>query len=194
MTFLSKEVNNNLNGLFIATVEDYDTESSVRYRVRIPTIHGKKDNPQSLKTEELPLAMILQPPEYGTKLNLSKHIPLQLDSQVVVMFDRGEVYNPIIIGRLETFTEIVDETQSNNVEISKDPAGNTVKKTFIQDGIIDVTLASDVNVTLNKDLILVENENTSITISKDLNITVQGNVNITASGSVNIKGETISLN
>jgi hypothetical protein len=36
MTFLNKEVSKNLNGLFIAIVEAYDTESSVKYRARIP--------------------------------------------------------------------------------------------------------------------------------------------------------------
>jgi hypothetical protein len=145
--------------------------------------------------------MILQPPEYGTNLNLSKHMPLQLNSQVVVMFDRGDIYNPIIIGRLETFSEIVDETQSNNIEVSKDPAGNIVKKTFIQNeeqpnqkGTIETlsVMNSDIrknvigdNLTITQDL---ENNIGTITavLNSETNATFVSAVNMTLASGANI--------
>jgi hypothetical protein len=150
--------------------------------IAVPTIHGKKDSHQSLKTEELPLTMILQLPEYGTGLSLSRHAPLQLNSQVVVMFDRGEIYNPIIIGRLETFSETVDETQSNNVEVSKDPVGNTIKKTFIQGpnqkGTIETL--SVMNSAVHKNVV-----GDSLTITQDLENNI-GTITAVLNSGVNV--------
>jgi hypothetical protein len=153
--------------------------------------------------------MILQPPEYGTNLNLSKHMPLQLNSQVVVMFDRGDIYNPIIKGRLETFSEIVDETQSNNIEVSKDPAGNIVKKTFIQNeeqpnqkGTIETlsVMNSDIrknvigdNLTITQDLennigtiTAVLNSGVNVTLNKDFVLVENENASITITKDLNI--------
>jgi hypothetical protein len=153
--------------------------------------------------------MILQPPDYGTRLNLSKHVPLQLNSQVVVMFDRGEVYNPIIVGRLETFSEVVDETQSNNIEVSKDPVGNTIKKTFIQDeeqpnhhgtietlNVMDSTVHNNMigdNLTITQDLennvgaiTAVLNSGVNVTLNKDFVLVENENTSITISKDLNI--------
>ena len=85
---------------FVGVVVDNDDSESEdglklgRVRVRIPEIFGE------IPTAELPWASVLRRVQNGAIANVSTfHVP-DVDSRVVVVFDKGDVYSPLVVGEL----------------------------------------------------------------------------------------------
>jgi hypothetical protein len=90
---------------FIGVVKDNkDPLECARIKVMIPELFDQ------FPDEDLPWAVVLRKVQNGSKMNISTLNVPDEGTRVVVMFDKGDVYSPLVVGELIGTNSKFDKT------------------------------------------------------------------------------------
>ena len=142
----------------------------------------------------------------------------EVDDEVLVVFEHGDVRFPYIIGALWNGKDkppATNENGKNNLRVIKSRSGHVIRlndeegqetieiidKTANNSIVID-TATNTIAITTNGDIILsasqgkieLEAQNIEIKSSADTKVEADGGMELTASSTMNLKGQTINLN
>lgn len=202
-----EEKQNKIQGVVIGVVtNNEDPEGMGRIKVKFPWLSDE---------DESNWARVASPMA-GNKRGI--YFLPEVDDEVLVTFEHGDMRFPYIIGSLWNGTDLPpanNDDGKNNVRMIKSRSGHIISLTD-EDGkekieIIDksgantividtseksITVTADKDITLSapQGTITLDGENVAIKTSADIQVEAGGKVDVTASAAMKIKGATVDIN
>ena len=195
--------------LYIGIVEDNtDPLQMGRIRVRIKEVFGSK-----IPTDKLPWASPFQSPSAGSAPGLvGIHIP-EIDSHVIVAFNKQDIYSPVYTGQPlakgHLFEDLVEnyphrygfkDSNLNQFWVDKLTGEIEVKhhsgtRLYIDDeGSVTVDVLKNQTTTIEENATVLVKKNSDITIEENNTLLIKGNNDISVEGDTNlaVSGNAIS--
>jgi uncharacterized protein involved in type VI secretion and phage assembly len=200
-------ITNRIFGVVIGIVtNNQDPEKFGRVKVKFPWL---SDNDESYWTR-------IATPMAGKQMGI--YFLPEVDDEVLVVFEQGDVRFPYIIGGLwngKDIPPLTNEDSKNNVRLIKSRSGHEIRlndengketieiidktqnnsiKFDTASNTITITSAKDIKLSAPKGTITLDAQTIDIQSSTSTKINAETEINITGTGTTNIKGEMINLN